>query len=164
MAKDKQKVNIDAYRTEEASEKYSNYALYPNEKYLFQKYYAPGTSILDLACGAGRTTVRLYEMGYKVKGVDISDILINAAKKRFSHILFEEGDYTKIMEKDSSYDNILISHNSLDYAFPEDKREKAISECARVLRKGGTLLMSSHNIKSLHFSPFLLETEKMVFD
>jgi ubiquinone/menaquinone biosynthesis C-methylase UbiE len=134
--------------------------LYPNEKHLFIKYYAQGTSILDLACGGGRTTVRLYEMGYKVKGVDLSDVLISAAHKRFPYITFEEGNYTDIKEEDSSYDNILISHNSLDYAFPEEDREKAISECARVIRKGGTLVMSSHNIKSLYFSPFYWKRHK----
>ncbi len=148
-------VNIAAYRSEESLEKYSSYHLYPIEKYLFKTYYKNEDSILDLACGSGRTTLRLFENGFtNIKGVDLSDVLIDNAKKRFPYLKFETGDYCKINEQDNSYDHILISHNGIDYAFPEENRIKAITECARVLRKNGTLILSSHNIKALHFSPY----------
>jgi 2-polyprenyl-3-methyl-5-hydroxy-6-metoxy-1,4-benzoquinol methylase len=77
-------LNKEAYRTSEAIEKYSHYGLYPNEKYFEKDKF-----ILDLACGAGRTTLRLTELGYKVKGVDLSDVLIDYARKRF-HMKPEE--------------------------------------------------------------------------
>jgi ubiquinone/menaquinone biosynthesis C-methylase UbiE len=105
---------------------------------------------LDLACGAGRTTLRLFEMGYRVKGIDLSPVLLSTAKKRFPYISFEEGTYCKINEKEESYDNVLISFNGLDYAFPEEERENAISECFRVLKKGGCFMFSTHNIKHIH--------------
>ena len=154
-------VNIDAYRTDEAIEKYSNYGLFPSERPLFDKYFSKDKFILDLACGAGRTTLRLSELGYKVKGVDLSDRLIDIAKKRFPSIPFEVGSYCDIKEKDSSIDNILISHNGLDYAFPESQRIKAISECARVIKKKGIFIISGHNIKSLHSSPYYLKERKL---
>jgi len=65
----KAQINIESYRTDEAIEKYSHYNLYANEKYLFNKYFQKGKTILDLACGGGRTTVRLFEMGYQVKAL-----------------------------------------------------------------------------------------------
>lgn len=159
----KSEVNIEAYRTEEAVDKYSHYYLYPNEKYLIRKYFDKDKNILDLACGAGRTTVRLFEMGYRVKGTDLSDLLIHTAKKRFPYITFEQGSYCDIKEKDGSFNNILISHNGLDYAYPATEREKAIKECSRVLKSGGYLIFSTHNIKSLHFSPFYLKQRKLWF-
>jgi ubiquinone/menaquinone biosynthesis C-methylase UbiE len=159
----KKEINKEFYKTNEILEAHSNYALFPNEKYLIQKYFSPETSVLDLACGTGRTTVPLYERGYKVKGVDLSDVLINAAKKRFPYISFEQGSYTDIQEKDDSYDNILISHNGIDYAFPEEEREMAIKNCARILKRGGYLLLSSHNLKSLYFSPFYFRRHKKWF-
>jgi SAM-dependent methyltransferase len=158
--KDKLSINIQSYRTDEAIEKYSNYSLYPNELLLFKKYFPYGSSVLDLACGIGRTTLRLYEMGYIVKGIDLSDVFINIARNRFPYISFDEGSYTNILEDDSSYDNVLISHNSLDYAYPESEREKAIKEVARVIKKDGIFILSSHNIKSLHFSPHYLRNRK----
>ncbi|HUQ66134.1 MAG TPA: class I SAM-dependent methyltransferase [Flavitalea sp.] len=150
-------INAEAYRTEEAIEKYSHYGLYPNERYLFEKYFSKDKFILDLACGAGRTTLRLNELGYQVKGVDLSDKLIEIARTRFPSIRFETGNYCDIQEYDASVDNILISHNGLDYAYPETQRIKAISECARVIKQGGYFIFSGHNIKSLHFSPYYLK-------
>lgn len=152
--KDKVSINKDAYKSDEALEKYSTYQLFPIEKYLFSKYYKKGEIILDLACGGGRTTVRLYEMGMNVKGVDLSEPLINMAKVRFPYMQFEVGSYTNIRELDESMDHVLISHNGIDYAYPEAERITALAESARVLRQNGTLILSSHNIKSLHFSPY----------
>src|SRR4051794_19763892 len=63
--------NADLFRTAEAAERYSVYRLTPNEKSLVGRYYQAGESVLDLACGAARTTLRLHELGMRVKGVDI---------------------------------------------------------------------------------------------
>jgi ubiquinone/menaquinone biosynthesis C-methylase UbiE len=141
--------NIEHYQTDDALEQYSHYHLMYEEKYLLPKYFKKQSSVLDLACGAGRTTVRLHEMGYTVKGVDLSQILLNAAKSRFPYIPFEQGSYCDLHEADNSFDNILISYNGLDYVL-ENEREQALRECSRVLKQGGCLIFSSHNIKYLH--------------
>jgi ubiquinone/menaquinone biosynthesis C-methylase UbiE len=151
---DKARVNIDAYRSSEALERYTSYHLFPIEKYLFQKYYHKGDRILDHACGSGRTTIRLHELGYRPKGIDQSDVLIAAAKIRFPHLSWEQGSYADIREPDASFDHVLISHNGIDYAYPEEERVRAVRECWRVLKDHGTLILSSHNIKSLHVSPY----------
>lgn len=161
MDNNKSEINIKAYRTAEALEKYSHYGLYPNEMYLFDKYFDKNKTVLDLACGGGRTTLRLSELGYNVKGVDLSDALIEMARRRFPLLKFEIGNYCDIQESDGSYDNIFISHNGIDHAFPEDQRMKAFSECSRVIRRGGYFIFSSHNIKSLHFSPFYFKERKL---
>jgi ubiquinone/menaquinone biosynthesis C-methylase UbiE len=148
METNKQKINYESWRTEEMVNAYSTYILTRNEIYLFKKYFASGSAILDLACGLGRTTLRLHEMGYAVKGIDLSDAFIEIAKKRFPAIPFALGSFCDINEKDDSYDSILISYNGLDYAYPEAEREKALNECYRVMRHGGYLIMSTHNIKS----------------
>jgi ubiquinone/menaquinone biosynthesis C-methylase UbiE len=145
-----EKVNSNVYRSNNAVDRYSVYYLRREEKYLIPKYFQNGSSVLDLACGAGRTTLCLFEMGYKTKGVDLSDALIGAAEKRFPYLDFEEGNYCNIQEENESYGNILISNNGLDYAFPENECEKAFSECFRVLKKGGHFIFSSHNIKYIH--------------
>jgi SAM-dependent methyltransferase len=97
------------------------------EKYLISKYFPPYSSVLDLACWAGRTTVRLYEIGYRVKRVDLSNILVNAAIKRFPQIPFVADNYCDISEDDNSFDNILVSYNGLDYAYPEQERMKTVA-------------------------------------
>ena len=146
--------NLQVFKTPSAVDEYSVYRLDPEEKYLFAKYYKPGDRILDLACGLGRTTLLLYEMGLSVQGLDASEVFINTAKRRLPYLDLRVGSYDRIVEPDSSFSHVLISFNGLDLAFPEAQRVAVLGECARVLKPGGTLIYSSHNIKSLHlFSP-----------
>lgn len=147
--------NLEHYKTPEAVEEYSVYRLDREEKYLFAKYYKTGDRILDLACGMGRTTLLLHEMGLSVRGIDVSEVFVNTAKRRFPYLDLRVGSYDRIEEPDSTFSHVLISFNGIDYAFPESQRTAALHECARVLKPGGTFIYSSHNIKSLHFfSPY----------
>lgn len=143
--------NLQAFRTPQAVEEYSAYYLFPEEKHLFQKYYKPGEQVLDLACGLGRTTLLLHEMGFSIKGIDASELFINTAKRRFPYLDLQVGSYDRIKEPDAIFSHVLISFNGIDYAFPESQRVQALRECARVLKPGGTFIYSSHNLKSLHF-------------
>jgi ubiquinone/menaquinone biosynthesis C-methylase UbiE len=147
--------NLAAYRTPRAVADFSVYKLFAGEEYLFSKYYKPGESVLDLACGLARTTLLLHEMGTAVRGVDVSDVFIEIAKRRFPYLDLRIGSYDQIEEPDASFDHVLISFNGIDYAFPMAQRISALRECARVLKPGGTYIYSSHNLKSMHwFSPY----------
>lgn len=143
--------NLLTSETPAAIDRCSVYRLFPEEKVLFAKYYKLGDSVLDLACGLGRTTVLLHEMGISVRGIDISAVLINIARRRFPYLDLRVGSFACIEEPDASFSHVLISHNGLDLAFPESQRVLALRECARVLKPGGTLIYSSHNMKSLRF-------------
>ncbi len=141
--------NLRSYATPQAVEECSIYRLHPEEKYLFGKYYKEGDRILDFACGMGRTTLILHEMGLCVKGVDASENLINTAKRRFPYLNLSVGRFERIEESDSAYSHVLITGNSLDLAFSESQRETALHECFRVLKAEGTFIFSSHNLKAL---------------
>ena len=73
------------------------------EEYLFSKYYKAGESILDLACGMGRTTLLLFEMGLTVRGVDRSEVFIEICKRRFPYLDLHAGSFDKLEEPDSSF-------------------------------------------------------------
>jgi SAM-dependent methyltransferase len=147
---DKQAANLAAFDREELIGEYSCTKLNVAEEELFRRYFRRGESVLDLACGAGRTSVRLEQMGLDVKGIDTSRTLIAAARKQYPAMDFQIGSYLQTPLPDGSYDHVLIAFNGLDYAYPEHCRLAAIRECHRVLKPGGTFIFSSHNIKWLH--------------
>jgi SAM-dependent methyltransferase len=135
-------------------EEWSVYRLHPEEKYLVGKYCCPGDTILDLGCGAGRTTLPLHEMGYSVVGVDRPEILIAAARRRLPYLDLRVGSFLSIDAPDEFYSSVLIFSSAIDLAVSESERMTALRESARVLRKGGTLIYACHNLKSMHlFSP-----------
>jgi Methylase involved in ubiquinone/menaquinone biosynthesis len=147
--------NLAYYRSSQAIDSLSIYRFYDDEEHLIKTYFKPGTKVLDLACGMGRTTLPLYEMGYAVRGIDRSEILIEIAQRRLPYLDLKVGSFDKIEEPDASYPNILISHNGIDYAFPLEQRLQALKECVRVLTPNGILFYSSHNLKSMHLlSPY----------
>ena len=120
------------YSSAEAIDECSVYSLYPEEEYFIIKYWRLGDRILDLACGLGRTTVRLHEMGFSVVGIDLSENLIRAAKQRSPYLDLRVGSFTSIGEPNASYSHVLISSNAIDLALPQTSRLAALDECARV--------------------------------
>jgi SAM-dependent methyltransferase len=142
-----------AYTDSSAINEYSTYRLIPEEVYFFEKYYQPNDRIADLGCGLGRTTLRLHERGCRVTGLDLSQPFIDLASARFPAIDFRCGDFSNTGLLSGSFDHVLIAFNSLDCVQPLALRERALTEAHRLLRPGGTLLYSSHNLRSLLMSP-----------
>jgi len=156
--------NLAYYTSSESVAAYSFYNLLQEEEYVFQKYFNPGDTVLDLACGLGRTTLLLHEMGVCVRGVDRSEVFIELAKRRFPYLDLRVGNYDSIDEEDASFTKIVIALNGIDYAIPEAQRVAALRECARVLKPRGILIFSSHNLKSLHwFSPYYRNRRRWKF-
>ncbi|MDR3742174.1 MAG: class I SAM-dependent methyltransferase [Terracidiphilus sp.] len=152
------------YKSSAAISLFANYGLSAEEAYLFAKYFNPGDSVLDLACGMGRTTLSLYEMGLKVRGLDYSDIFVEIANRRLPYLDIRPGSFTAITEPDASFNHVVISMCGIDCAYPETERINAFRECARVLKPGGTLYFSSHNLRSLHpFSPYYNYRSRIVW-
>ena len=110
-----------------------------------------GQRWLDAGCGSGYFSRRLVEGGAKVRGLDASTAMIEAARAHaqtvdpqqlhFEHVSTIE----TLDEKDASYDGILCL-SVLEYL---DAPEATLGEFARVLRPGGHLLLSLPQRSSL---------------
>jgi len=103
--------------------------------------------VLDLGCASGISAILLGLRGAKVIGIDISPELIEQANNLAREtsgdldVKFEVGDAENLNIQDESAD--IIFFGGVIHHFPE--KAKLISECRRVLKKGGRILAIEPN-------------------
>jgi SAM-dependent methyltransferase len=94
---------------------------------------APGTRLLDVACGPGYAAAAAARRGATVVGIDFSTAMIAQASANHPDLEFQPGDAEKLDFPGHSFDAIVMNFGMLHLAHPE----KAIAEAFRVLRPGG---------------------------
>ena len=158
----KEKLNSKYYSSKSVVTAYSirSGLTYP-EKELFDTYIDKTLNVLDIGCGAGRTTAYLKTISNKIIGIDVSDKMVDVAKAGFPTIEFKTMDAVDLQFADASFDAAVFSFNGIDYIYPEEHRNKAYNEIHRVLKSGGVFIYSSHVIPSpfngfFEFCNFLL--------
>jgi ArsR family transcriptional regulator len=101
----------------------------------------PG-DVLDIASGDGVLAELLAPHAGRYACVDSSPRVVAAAAerlRRFPNVEVREGDMHALPYADGSFDLVVLMH-ALTYAA---KPAQAVAEAARVLRRGGRLLLSS---------------------
>lgn len=99
--------------------------------------------LLDAGCGEGYLSLHYARLGAIVSGVDISPSLLHAARSAAEEenieVEFREGDVCRLADyQDESFDFVLCNLVLLNVPCFED----AIRQFARVLRRGGSLVVS----------------------
>jgi SAM-dependent methyltransferase len=104
---------------------------------------APGSKILDVACGTGNTAIPAAKIGASVTGVDIATNLLEQAKKRAAdeglNVRFEEGDAEGLAYPDGGFDVVLSMYGAMFAPRPE----KVAAELLRVCKPGGVIAMAN---------------------
>ncbi len=98
--------------------------------------------VLDIASGDGVLAELLSPHANRYICIDTSARVVAAAGerlRRFPNVEVREGDMHALPFKDASFDLVVLMH-ALTYS---TKPAQAVSEAARVLRRGGRLLLSS---------------------
>jgi SAM-dependent methyltransferase len=127
--------------------------LWPIEEQLIRQHVLPPpASILDLGCGAGRTTHALVRGGWKTIALDLSESMLRVAHHRFPDVPLVLADAATLTFPSQVFDAVLFSFNGLDYIYPETARDQCLAEVYRVLRPGGVFIFSSHNMVGAMFS------------
>jgi ubiquinone/menaquinone biosynthesis C-methylase UbiE len=110
-----------------------------------------GATFLDAGCGSCAHTVRLARRGYNVRAVDFSESALEMARAHLEatgldgRITLQREDLTRLSFADASFGYVLcwgVLMHVPDVA-------RAVAELARVLRPGGTLVVSEGNMHSL---------------
>jgi len=107
------------------------------------RHVTPPARILDAGCGVGRYTIPLAMREYDVTGVDISLFAItelnNARLRRNMQMGLAAVDIYHLSFRDNTFDAV-VAFGVLQHLL-EDERSAALSEFARVLVPGGTLVI-----------------------
>ena len=99
---------------------------------------------LDIGCGNGHFNDFIHEFRYSYHGIDISEKQLKEAQERGLDV--KRHDLTKRWPyKEGTFDVVLASE-IIEHIFDTDF---FLLECKRVLKEGGTLIVSTPNICSL---------------
>ncbi|WP_392675663.1 class I SAM-dependent methyltransferase [Streptomyces sp. LN785] len=111
----------------------------------------PAGTALDAACGTGRHTAYLQELGHHVIGVDASPDMLNQARKRLPGVEFHEADLHRLPLPDNAVDTVVCA---LALTHVPDLAP-VLAEFARVLRPGGDLVISDAHLLVSYLRPTL---------
>jgi SAM-dependent methyltransferase len=98
----------------------------------------PPGAALDAACGTGRHTGRLAELGHHVVGVDASSAMLERARAALPQSEFRDGDLSALPLEPDSVD-LVVCALALEHVADLGG---AIAELSRVLRPGGHMVLS----------------------
>jgi len=106
------------------------------------------SSLLDMACGAGRHAVTFAKLGFKVTAVDISHLLISEAKQRadeacvkINFVLSDILDY----ESKEKFDLAVNLFTSIGYFENDEDNYAVIKKAFELLNQGGYFVLDYFN-------------------
>ena len=120
-----------------------------------QQVAAPGSRVLDAACGTGMHALALAQLGFQVSGADLSSGMIERA--RFNardagqEIRFEAIGFGKLAQSfgRQACDVLLCLGNSLPHLTESSAQTDTLADFAACLRPGGMLLMQNRNFDAV---------------
>ncbi len=112
----------------------------------------PGSKVLDIGCGSGIYVEQLLKSGFEVTGVDLTEEMLSATRKRLGiggndagKVHLRLGDVENIPLPDNEFD-LVICVGVLTYLISD---EKAQAEIRRVMKPGAPLLLNLRNVYAL---------------
>ncbi len=122
-------------------------SLFIHTHYL-KKHISPNQQVLEIGAGAGRFTQILASLNAQILVADISNVQLELNKKFAGEYDFNQAvkDWQQVdicdlsQFKSNSFDSIVAYGGPFSYVL--DKRDVALSECIRVLKPNGLLLLS----------------------
>ena len=126
---------------------------------------APGTRVLDLACGRGRISIPLARHGCRVVGVDLSPNSLELARRdaAAAGVMLEviQSDMREI-DFDPEFDVAINLFTSFGYFQDHGDNERVLHAVARSLKRGGRFLIDT--INPIAIAAFWIERDWRQFD
>lgn len=105
-----------------------------------------GAEILDLCCGMGRHSLALSEAGYKVTGVDLSEVLLREARSQTGagEVTWIRSDMRQL-PLGGGFDAVVNLFTSFGYFEEDEEQIKVLREIHRMLKPGGKFIIDFLN-------------------
>jgi SAM-dependent methyltransferase len=107
---------------------------------------APGSRMLDVACGKGRHSIKLASLGFNVTGIDISPDSIAFAKKSENENLEFFVHDMRLPAWGSYFDYAFNFFTSFGYFNTKREHDDAIRTIAKSLKPGGIFVIDYLNV------------------
>lgn len=116
----------------------------------FRSYVKEGDQILDVGCGNGRL-YQLFESpsmsSVQFTGIDISEKLIDLAKKTYPTCTFTAGDM-RILPYDDNFFDVVFSLVAFHHLPDRESQIQSLQEMKRVVKPGGKIILLNWNAYS----------------
>jgi len=128
---------------------FSKVGFWDAEEILIDRYFNKGESVIDIACGAGRTAIPLAQKGFKVTGIDFLPEMLETAHKLVQQynvrVEFLLMDAIKMTFPDESFHNVVFLYNSFELIWGKANRTKLLRDIYRILKPEGYFFLTSRS-------------------
>jgi len=131
------------------------------------------TTIHDCSIGTGQLTFVLSDMGYKISGSDLSEEMLenarkNAEDRNIDMVLFQSDFRTVSENHNTKYDCVMSTGNSLAHVSNEDVKE-ALKSMSELVSENGFIYIDTRNWDKILkkkqrffcYNPFFKEDERI---
>jgi SAM-dependent methyltransferase len=102
--------------------------------------------ILEIGCGGGRLTGYLLELSEQVEGVDVLPEMLDYCRATYPAGTFTRRDLRDLTAYPSAGHDVVVAGFNVIDVLDDAERRRVLGDLARLLRPGGLLIMSSHNL------------------
>lgn len=131
------KINIQAY--DKLAKDYDSWARgfdFSNEYRQFKEYLGlEKGKVLDVGCGSGRDARALFDLGFDITGIDLSEKMLELAKFKEPGAKFVRMDFRELSFPDNFFDGFWA--NAALFLVDEESMKKTLGELYRVIKNGG---------------------------
>ncbi|GAH11656.1 unnamed protein product, partial [marine sediment metagenome] len=124
----------------------------------FLSFVNKGGKILDVGCGPGIETKFIMDRGFKYEGIDLSQNMLEIAKKKNPTATFQIMDMRELKYPNNNFSGIMALESLIH--FPKYEVYTIITDFHRMLKSRGVLLLALQKGRGQKLIPFPFSREE----